>query len=360
MKNLIAFIVRHKIHFFSWAIFMACETVIIGLATGIFGDPMAYLVHYFQNILLFYFCALWLYPKIFISRLSWIWRLPVFIGIVYIIYLTCSYVVDNFLLKETSWYGMHEISISKRYIFTQLWRALFFMGSSGFYFLFRRHQAEIETRKRMQQEHYQSLLSERDMALQLANAKNSYLKAQINPHLLFNTLSFIYQDIYLSSPKTAEAVMELSEIMRYSVNCEIRETFLELAEEIEQVKRLINLHAMRFEGEIFVDFRYQPNIGKQRFLPLVLLTLAENIFKHGVFQDPEYPAELSIDIRENYFVIQSKNWPSRKNTIKNMNKGLENIKQRLEITYGKSASFEHGLSQDYYIVKITAHVLSST
>jgi len=130
-------------------------------------------------------------------------------------------VVKHFGLS--TWYGFHEISISRKYIFGQLWRALFFMGFGGLYFLFRRYVAEIGVGKKAEREQFQSLLIERDLALQLENAINSYLKAQINPHLLFNTLSFVYQDIFQTSPKTVETVMELCEVMRYSVNRELRD-----------------------------------------------------------------------------------------------------------------------------------------
>lgn len=356
MKKIIAFILYHKIHFFSWIVFMLSESVIIGLATGIFGDVLSYVVHYSQNILLFYFCSLWLYPKIFRNGITWVWKLPFFTAVVYSIYLSVNYGVDNYLLKETTWYGVHEISISKPYIFTQLWRALFFMGFAGFYFLFRTYVVEIETRKKAEKEHYQSLLIERDLALQLENARNSYLKAQINPHLLFNTLSFVYEDIFQSSPKTAEAVMELCDVMRYSVNCELREPLLELNEEIEQVERLVKLHSMRFDEEIFLEFTYTKDVKTVKFIPLVLLTLAENIFKHGVFQDQQYPASLSVNVINEHIIITSKNWPNRSNRKDSTNKGLANIRQRLEFTYGNLASIDLKTSDGYFVVEIVAPI----
>jgi LytS/YehU family sensor histidine kinase len=228
------------------------------------------------------------------------------------------------------------------------------MGFSGFYFLFREHIKEIESRKQTEQSHYQDIIHKRELQLQLENAKNSYLKAQINPHLLFNTLSFIYQDILLSSPKSAEVIMELSDIMRYSINCEFNEPTVPLKEELKQVKKLVGLQRKRFEDEIFVDVIYKQEVAKVKFIPLVLVTLTENIFKHGMFQEPEFPATLRIEVQNNQLVISCINHPKRRTSIESMNKGLDNIRQRLGIAYGPDATINYGTSGDLFYVRITA------
>jgi len=354
MKHFANFLIKHKIHFLSWILFISGEVVIIGLATGVFGDLLTYASHYLLNIVLFYLCSLWLYPKIFDKTLNWIWKLPTHLAVVFAIYLMCSYLIDNYLLKETNWYGFHEINLGRKFIFSQLWRALFFMGFSGFYFLFREHIKEIESRKETEQSHYQDIIHKRELQLQLENAKNSYLKAQINPHLLFNTLSFIYQDILSSSPKSAEVIMELSDIMRYSINCEFNEPTVPLKEELKQVKKLVGLQRKRFENEIFVDVIYKQEVAKVKFIPLVLVTLTENIFKHGMFQEPEFPATLRIEVQNNQLVISCINHPKRRTSIESMNKGLDNIRQRLAIAYGSDATINYGTNGDLFYVRITA------
>jgi len=111
---------------------------------------------------------------------------------------------------------------------------------------------------------------------------------------------------------------------------------------------------MRFDGEIFINFSYSTNARKVKFIPLVLLTLAENIFKHGVFQDNKYPALLSIDIDNDNIVIRSKNWPTRSVHKNSMNNGLANIRQRLEFSYGKFASIDFSLDDGYFVLQIIA------
>ncbi|MGN7986484.1 sensor histidine kinase [Pedobacter sp. 22226] len=357
MKHFTILLSRYKIHFLSWALFISAETGIIGLATGVFGDAKSYIYHYIQNIGLFYLCALWLYHRIFQVRNNWIWKLPTFLGAVYFFYLFTSYGIDTYLLKETTWYSYHKISIGKPYIFNQLWRSLIFMGAAGFYYLFLVHLKEIEVRKKTETEYYQSILSERELQIELANAKNSYLKAQINPHLLFNVLNFIYQDVYGKLPKSAEAVMQLSDIMRYSINCEFSEQTVPLKDELEQIDRLIILHQTRFENDICINFTYPAELVSKNFIPLVLVTLVENIFKHGIFQDPENPANLDIGLINDQIVITSRNLLNRKKTSQSMNKGLDNIRQRLKLIYGSKASMEYSTSEGIFDVRIIAPLL---
>lgn len=329
------------------------EVIVVGMATGVFGSIDEYAIHYLLNIVLFYVAALWLYPKIFKGAKSWMWKLPLFGTITYIINLSINYAADNYLLKQTSWYGLYEININKRYIFSELWRSLLFMGFAGFYYLFRQYVKEIETRKKTEREYFQSQLSERELKLSLENAKNAYLKAQINPHLLFNTLSFIYQDIMEKAPRSAEAVMQLSDIMRYSINCEYSEPLIELKEEIEQAERLICLHSIRFDGDININLIYSPDIPNLKFLPLVLLTLVENIFKHGIFQDANFPAEIFLKTSDKTLVISSRNWPKRKSAAASLHMGLDNIKQRIDSFYRDQARLSYGMEGDIFLVEIT-------
>jgi two-component system LytT family sensor kinase len=356
IKHISDIIIKYKIHFLGWTLFISCEIGIVGLATGVFGYAESYFWHYLLKICYFYLCALWLYPITFSDKFSWIWKVPLLGSLAYGLYLITSYLIDNFLLKETSWFNYHEITLGRQYIFSALYRALFFMGFAAFYFLFLKYDKEVKARKQSEKEHYQSQLYERDLELQLENAKNAYLKAQINPHLLFNTLSFIYQDIYQNSPKSADTLMELADIMRYSINSDFKEQTIPLKEEIEQVHRLIGLHQSRYDNMIYINFEYDPNIPHTRFIPLVVVTIAENIFKHGIFQDKQNPALLSIKTEGQNIRIISKNLPSRTSAVKSLNKGIENISQRLKIIYGDNASLTYGIVEKYFQIQILAPI----
>jgi two-component system LytT family sensor kinase len=96
---------------------------------------------------------------------------------------------------------------TKLYFFSDLWRALQFIGLAAFYYLFKQYQKTSLIKAQLEKDRVTSILLQKETEIRLAQANNAYLKAQINPHLLFNTLSFIYSDILETSPRAAEAVM---------------------------------------------------------------------------------------------------------------------------------------------------------
>jgi two-component system LytT family sensor kinase len=352
MNHILNFIKKQKIHLIGWTVFILCEILIVGFATDLFGDAESYIIHYTLNILLFYFCAHWAYPTIFRNAFHWVWKLPLLGGFTFLCYLLLNYVVDTQIIKHQSWKTVQELDMGYKYVLGVLYRAALFMGNACFYYLFLVHLKDLRVRKAVEKSNFQIELSKKEMESKLERSRNSYLKAQINPHLLFNTLSFIYQDILASSPKAAEAIMTLSDIMRYSIACEYTESTIPLEEEIIQVKSLINLHSTRFDEELSLDFEIGKGTEQIKFIPLVLVTLAENIFKHGIFLDPKYPATLSVSFDEGLLYIRSRNLPSRKDRVISMNKGLENIRQRMEIAYGKDAKMHYGTRNDYFELEI--------
>src|SRR6201999_3176822 len=102
---------------------------------------------------------------------------------------------------------------------------------------------------------------------------------QISPHLLFNSLNFIYSSIHKLSEKAGKGVMLLSEIMRYSlVSSEDNRTVL-LPQEVDQIQKLIELTHLRFEQQLFISFKKKGKLAEVKILPLVLITLVENMIK---------------------------------------------------------------------------------
>lgn len=356
IKYLRKYLSSYKIHIISWAIFIPSEVFIVGWATGRFGTPLSYATHYFVNILLFYFCSLKIYPIVFANGISWLWKLPLLASATFAIYLAVNYYIDSNYFEHITIYNLEKVRLQPSYILGVLWRALQFMAFAGFHFLFLLHLEE--TRQIEQAKHYkwESMVAEKEIQVQLVQARNSYLKAQINPHLLFNTLNFIYTDTLLSSPKAAEAIMTLSEVMRYSVNCEFRSDQLPLKEEIQQVHNLIKLHQTRYEEKLSFIFEVGPNVKETTFIPLVLITIAENIFKHGNFRDHKHPATLSIDIHKGLLSIRSRNLPNKTKLVPSLNKGIKNIEQRLLIAYQDQVEINYGIKSEFFILNINVNL----
>jgi len=356
MKYLRKYLYSYKIHIISWALFIPTEIFIIGWATGRFGTPLSYAVHYLFNIALFYFCSLKIYPIVFTNGISWLWKLPALGGITFLGYLIINYYIDSNYFEHITIYNLEKVRLRPSYILGVLWRALQFMAFAGFHYLFLLHLQEAKEIEKAKNDRWESMVAEKEMQVQLVQARNSYLKAQINPHLLFNTLNFIYTDTLLLAPKAAEAIMTLSDLMRYSVNCEFRSEQLPLKEEIEQVHNLIKLHQTRYDEKLAVIFEVGPNVNRTNFIPLVLITIAENIFKHGSFRDHDHPAMLSIHLYKGLLSIRSRNLPNKTKLIPSLNKGIANIKHRLMITYPDQTKITYGMENELFVLKIDVNL----
>jgi len=356
MEKILEKLNTYKIHIRSWLIFIPIEILVVGLASGVFGSLGIYAVHYLLNILLFYICGDFIYPVIFKIRSTWIWKLPLSLLVIYACYLVISYFVDYNINKHTSWLSFDEIIFNSRYAFGVLWRALQFMGLSAFYYLFKEYNKTTLAKAQLEQVKLNSMLLQKEMEVKLSHARNAYLKAQINPHLLFNALSFIYTDILNTSPRAAEAVMTLSEIMRYSVHCEFTDDQILLKEEIEQVENLIKLHQTRFDNELNIEFRYEPEVKALKFIPLVLMTIVENIFKHSIYTDPNHKTILKLGIEKRRFFIYSSNSINMNRKKESFKKGLENIRQRLALAYGNDFSLNYQTKDNTFSLNIEVEI----
>jgi LytS/YehU family sensor histidine kinase len=172
-----------------------------------------------------------------------------------------------------------------------------------------------------------------DLKFQFASAQNALLKQQINPHLLFNTLNTIYSGVYLNSPKDSKQVLLLSEIMRYSFEEPNPQGLVPLRKEIEQLENLIKLNSYRYESNVRLDFNVVGDVNEHMIIPLVLLTLTENMFKHGDLRaDPRY-LEITVETNGRLRYL-GKNVPQpRSNAKKSTAIGLKNTRLRLDYAY---------------------------
>ena len=165
----------------------------------------------------------------------------------------------------------------------------------------------------------------KDMELQ-------FLKSQLNPHFLFNSLNNIYSLAYQKSDKTADAILKLSEIMRYMIY-ESNDSWVELSKEIEYVKSFIELQKLRFKDGAAVEFTLNGEIDGQHIVPLILISFVENAFKHGVANDPSDPIKINVIANQKilHFSITNKKNTHNKDEMGGV--GLNNVERRLQLLY---------------------------
>jgi two-component system LytT family sensor kinase len=173
---------------------------------------------------------------------------------------------------------------------------------------------------------------QRDLENQRLSAELAFLKSQINPHFLFNSLNSIYSLAYQKSDTTPEAILKLSEIMRYMLY-ESNDNKVDLAKELQYLQNYIDLQKIRFGNKAFVDFKITGEVGDQKIVPLLLIAFIENAFKHGVANDPSSPILLLINLDGTHLHFYMENKKHMLNRDNEGGIGLNNVKRRLDLLY---------------------------
>lgn len=168
------------------------------------------------------------------------------------------------------------------------------------------------------------------------NAEIKFLKAQINPHFVFNTLNNIYSMVYFKSKKALPAIEKMSEIMKFTTY-EASKKKIKLSEEVEYMESLIGLEELRHEADDFVDFQrniYNENI---EIPPYILSPLVENAIKHGIISN-DNPIKINLKTTAQQLCFQVKNSIGEKKKDSLSGIGLENLQKRLAISFPKNHS----------------------
>lgn len=160
------------------------------------------------------------------------------------------------------------------------------------------------------------------------------LKAQLNPHFLFNSLNNI--DILIEeSPKIAsDYLKKLSDILRY-VLYETKEDETTLAREIEQISNYIELQKIRTANTTYVDFKVNGMVGDQKIVPMIFLPFIENAFKFSKNKYKDHAIVIRFEISKDSVHMQCKNYYEAQylHVIKNEGLGIDTIRQRLNLLY---------------------------
>jgi hypothetical protein len=166
------------------------------------------------------------------------------------------------------------------------------------------------------------------------NTELSYLKAQINPHFLFNTLNSIYSLALEQSDRTAEAITRLSSLMRYVIqDAAVKQ--VPLAKEFEYISHYVALQKLRLDETVQIDFSIIGSPNGQQIAPLILISFIENAFKYGVNPSEDSLIEINLTIHESelHCHVFNKKVRISQDTVTTSGIGLTNTKSRLALVY---------------------------
>lgn len=212
------------------------------------------------------------------------------------------------------------------------------------------------TKDWLQNEKQKQVLKEEKLIAELA-----FLKSQINPHFLFNTLNNLFSmAIQQNDQLTAEGIRKLAGMMRYMLH-DSNSELIELSKELEYIQNYIELQRIRFQTHTNNQIHLQiiGNATQIRVAPMLFIPFIENAFKHGISLSNPTPIHITFELTEQTLIFTCCN-TIYKNKRTDMNEpsgiGLENTKKRLAIVYPHSHSLIFNTQHEKFLVTLTINL----
>ena len=293
-------------------------------------------------LLLFYYSnTLLLIPQLLTKR-KWLWYSLTILALLFV-YLYIHRFFDDLLRAEMP-ENIRAKMLRRRHSLLYP-----FTGSSAVFFLV----FTVSTCSRVIQEWLGIERKTEEIEKEKLATELSFLKSQINPHFLFNTLNNIYSLALVKSEGTADAVLKLSSIMRYVLG-ETKHDTVELDKELQFIRHYIELQKVRLTDKVSIEWNVEGETDRQQIAPLILIPFVENAFKYGVSTKELSKIIFTVKAGENsiYFTAQNKVFSHDKVNNDNTGIGLKNTKRRLELLYPQKHNLSVTEENNLFIVHL--------
>ncbi|NII84249.1 MULTISPECIES: sensor histidine kinase [unclassified Pedobacter] len=311
------------VHFIAWGAYILYE-VLISYFAGLDLRPTFTVLSFTINIAVFY--ATWLgftYVKEHSRSL-----LMKTLGILAITVVTLTVSAASKMVVEVFIYHKDIATYLTHYQITALimrW-LYFYIIAVGFSY------AQLAAKRNKEAYQYNleklSMLQEQERLKKNAiEAELNLIKSQINPHFVFNTLGFLHSKTYKAMPDVAKSILMLSNVMRHALTGS-EDGYSSLESELSYINDFIRIHDERNELRS-MEYKLEKNTGDKKVISLILITLVENIFKHGIIKDPAKTAVLNIEVIDNNLHFYSFNYKNNNKKVHSNKIGIEYVKQRL-------------------------------
>ncbi|NJO86866.1 MAG: histidine kinase [Lewinella sp.] len=202
-----------------------------------------------------------------------------------------------------------------------------------------------------------------ELAHQTTQSELRFLKSQINPHFLFNTLNSLYALTLKKSDAAPDIVIKLSEMMRYMLY-ECNEKQVPLVKEISYIRNYLDLEKLRQQKDVVVDFVVIGDVGQQQIAPLMFMNFLENSFKHGIntgLHAGFVHISLAVEGQKVTFMAENSKGsviPRSPDVARPSGGiGLANVRRRLELLYPKHYTLDIQESPNSYKVLLTLELI---
>ena len=193
---------------------------------------------------------------------------------------------------------------------------------------------------RMYQKDKKNKLEKAELKTNLKESQLNTLKGQINPHFMFNSLNNIRGLMLEDVDKSRDMITRLSEMLRYSLT-QSKYDSIPVSDELEMIDNFIELSKIQFEDRLEYVEEIEDGYTEKQIPPMIIQLLVENALKHGISKLPDGgKVKLFVGEENRVFIIRVTNSGTLNYDESSTKLGLDNIRQRLDLQYGKEANFK--------------------
>ncbi len=275
------------------------------------------------GVTVFYLNSLWIFPKIFERKKYWLY---IFVNLIVIVALShLFFVIDRHIVLRFKPTDMPKhLPMFSPYV--RIFSLLLFIFIVSLVFSLIR---KIQTQD----------LTEKQLSKEKINTEIQLLKAQINPHFIFNSMNNIYSLAYSKSEETPTAVLKLSDMMRY-VYYDCNKDEVALGAELEYLSNYIAFQQMKSPNEQNIVFDHSGADETIRLAPMLFIPFVENSFKYSKIEDSKDAwVKISISTDNDMLTFRIANSYPQNDDSHGSGMGIKNVKSRLELTYPNKHEF---------------------
>ncbi len=345
--------------YLSIIIHLAAWTVVYFLPELFFEAPASSVfffkrnLHFVLVVLFFYLNYFILVPRLLLRKKQLIFALTLILGLIF------TYYVNDIFMQEVRQkyvsarsYQSKEQAVHMRHRMERR-RQAENMGTAvvvliGFF---------ISTVMRETREWYIQSEQGKEMEKQKLMSELSFLKSQVNPHFLFNSLNGIYALAIKKSDKTPDAILQLSDLMRHMLY-ESEKELVDLSKEVNYLKNYIALQKLRLADDAVIDFEVTGDIVGKQIEPMLFIPFIENAFKHGVDSEGA-DIRIHLEVKHNQLYFSMLNRISaayQKDEVSGI--GLSNVKKRLDLHYGSNYKLDYEEKSGIFSVNLQLNLKS--
>jgi LytS/YehU family sensor histidine kinase len=225
-----------------------------------------------------------------------------------------------------------------------------FTGSTAVFFLV----FTVSTCMKVIQQWLGAEQRKKEIETEKLNTELSFLKSQINPHFLFNTLNNIYSLAVAKSDATAGAVLKLSSIMRYVIT-DTKHHLVPLEKELQFIQHYIDLQKVRLTDKMEINFLITGDVENKQIAPLIFIPFVENAFKYGIStkESSIISIEVKADDKTVILLVRNAIVTQQKEKVENTGIGIKNSKRRLELLYPDKHELQVINENGHFTVNLT-------